>query len=108
MSVYLASGIGLGVILIAVYVYRAWPDPDLQVGVQIFIAAVGVSSGVKLFVAAVTTSAADIKPLGNEDRAYIILGAIALVWVSALFAIRTLVETADDDDESDDGVSEGT
>lgn len=47
---------------------------------MIFICSVGIATGIKLI--GICATRASIKPFATEDRVYIILGGLALIWVS--------------------------
>jgi hypothetical protein len=78
---YLVGGLVLGGVLVPTYVIRRRHDsPKLEVAVTLFISGVAIATGVKLI--AVCATASNIKPFGTEDRVYIVIGGLALIWVS--------------------------
>lgn len=83
MSGYLLAGLVLGAVLFAIYVWRstkARKGLQLEMAAALLLSSISVAAGVKLIEICVTADS--LKPFADEDRAYIILGGIALVWVS--------------------------
>jgi len=82
---YLLAGFSLGLLLIAAYVraaVRRDERPELALAIVLMLSALTIASGVKVIVLCVT--AATVKPFADEDRVYIALGGIALLWVSLI------------------------
>lgn len=85
MSVYVLGGFTLGLALIAAYIRVATKRgeaPDLTVAVILMLSALSVTTGIKVIVLCVTADS--VKPFTEEDRIYIALGGIALLWVSLM------------------------
>ena len=68
------------------YLASARTRARLENVVVLLVSAVGVATGVKLMVICVTTD--DLAPFSDEDRLYIFVGGVALVWVSAQAVYR--------------------
>jgi hypothetical protein len=85
LSAYVLAGVLIAVVLVAAYVALSLrrataPPPKLETAVTIVLSATAVASGAKVGVIAVTES--DLEPFTGEDRVFIFLGSLALVWVS--------------------------
>lgn len=83
MSVYLAAGLACGVLCVIAYIVaanRRNESPSLETAVVIVISAVGVVVGGKVIYLCVKEQ--DLGPFGGEDAVYIVLGGLALIWVS--------------------------
>lgn len=81
---YLASGLILAALLIALYCVleaRVRRFPDLRALIEIVLAATAVTAGIRVGVLTATTE--DLAPFKDEDRIYLFLGALALIVVSA-------------------------
>ena len=93
MSAYLAGGLIFGGALILGHLAKSRRDAELESAGLLLICGVGVSTGLRLIV--VCAKYTSLGPFGQEDRVYIILGGIALIWVSAR-AILNVFERAGD------------
>jgi hypothetical protein len=83
MSGYLLAGFVLGMVLIGVYLWRSargGGKPRLETAAGLLLSAVGVCTGGKVIKICVV--AHSLAPFADEDRVYIALGGLALVWVS--------------------------
>jgi hypothetical protein len=85
LSAYVLGGFTLGLLLIAAYIRvatKSGETPDLSVGVILMLSALSVATGIKVIVLCVTADS--VEPFTEEDRIYIALGGIALLWVSSM------------------------
>jgi hypothetical protein len=83
MSLYLLGGFTLGLLLVAAYIsvaLRRDERADLTMAVILILSALSVATGLKVIVLCITADT--VEPFGEEDRIYIALGGIALLWVS--------------------------
>lgn len=80
---YLVASIALGLLgivaLFVVAVIKKRQRPELSDGVIAFLAAAGISSGVKVCFLSLNPNV--LQSIENE-RAYVFLGGLAVVWVS--------------------------
>lgn len=89
MSRYLLGGLGLGVVCILVYLFRERSrQPNLGTAVVLLISGVGITTGVKLMV--ICTTVKDLPAFSEEDRTYIFVGGLAVIWVSGEAILRSL------------------
>jgi hypothetical protein len=83
MNGYLLAGFLLGAGLIVAYVSaaaRRGSGPRLETAAGLLLSAVGICAGVKVIKICVV--AGSLAPFADEDRVYIALGGLALIWVS--------------------------
>lgn len=83
MNGYLLAGFILGGVLIAVRVgigIKQKKRPGLETAVILMISALSIATGVKVIKICITADS--LRPFADEDRVYIALGGIALIWVS--------------------------
>ena len=83
MDVYLSIGFILAGILIAVYVTveaRARRMPDIRPLVELVLSGTAVTAGIRVGVLTIRTH--HLAPFHDEDRIYLVLGALSLVVVS--------------------------
>jgi len=83
MSGYLLAGFVLGIVLIAARIWIGVKEktrPGLESAVILMVSALSVATGVKVIKICVTADS--LKPFADEDRVYIALGGLALIWVS--------------------------
>ena len=88
INAYVLAGVILGSVLVGLYLFaslRRKNTPNLRDAAVLFLASCGASAGVKLCVMSV--SSASLAAL-NEERAYIFLGGLAVVWISSETIIR--------------------
>jgi hypothetical protein len=88
MDAFVASGLGLGCVLVAIHValeIRRRRFPELVALIQLVLASGGISAGVR--VASVTITKDTLGPFKSEDRIYLVLGALAL----AVASIQSIV-----------------
>ena len=84
-------GLIVGAIVCAMYVLRARSnghEPALQSGVNVFLASGAAVAAVRLIYVAWTATDTDFEPFGSDDRVYVVLGGVALFWVSAAEVFR--------------------
>lgn len=89
MSDFTLGGTLIGVALIVAYVawsVRRGRRPELNDAAELFLGALAGAGGVKLAVIAFT--AEQLKPLTDEDRGYMILGAVGVLWIAGATAAR--------------------
>lgn len=90
MSTYTLVGVVAGLLLtmldVVFCVVRKRNQPDLLDAVELMLAALAAAGSVKLFVLAVGGS--EIGSLDTEDRGYMVVGSLCVMWVSVLTAIR--------------------
>jgi hypothetical protein len=90
MNKFLIIGLSIGVLCTIAYIclsVSAKKNPDLKRAFELFIAAVGITAGVKICWYVGTGHLGDsLKkagvPLADEDLVYFFLGGVALVWLS--------------------------
>lgn len=95
MNGYLLVGFILGAILIAVRValgVKCNRRPGLENAVVLMISALSIATGVKVIKICVTADS--LKPFADEDRVYIALGGLALIWVSVGTILAGFKKTA--------------
>jgi hypothetical protein len=94
MNGYLLAGFVLGVVLIVVYVGTTVKEgkPRLETAAGLLLSAVGVCTGGKVIKICVV--AHSLAPFADEDRVYIALGGVALIWVSCQTIWNSLFRTA--------------
>jgi hypothetical protein len=83
VSGYVLAGLVLGAILVLVHIARcrgARVTPRLERGVELILYGQAVAAGIRLSVLAATQK--HFKPLSDEDRVYLVIGGLALIWVS--------------------------
>ena len=93
MSLYLFAGFGLGTILIGAHVGVCWRDrvePLLTVAMQLMVNGLGFVAGIRVIYLCIT--AHSLGPFEGDDRIYLAMGGIALIWVSASSAYELLWE----------------
>jgi predicted RND superfamily exporter protein len=87
---FLIAGIALFTIVIVIYFYFSFTKyrkaPDLGDGVSLFLSCNGISAGAKVGYLGLMAQPATIY---SDDRIYILLGGLAVVWVS----IQTILTT---------------
>lgn len=89
MSDYLLGGFVIGVVFIVIYVVRERrSEPNLGTAAVLLISGIGITTGVRLMVICVTVK--KLMPFGEEDRVYIFIGGLAVIWVSVEAIVRTL------------------
>jgi len=84
-------GILSGVVASLGYLLRAHRNdrsPSLQGVINIVLACGAGSAALRLAYVAWTASDADFKPFDGEDRVYVFLGGVALLWVTAAEIFR--------------------
>jgi len=87
MDIFFLLSIVFGVVLIVIYVYKTLrnphinKEPDLADGVVLFLSGAGISAGIKVCYIAIALDSNICIAIGNE-RTYIFLGGIAVIWVS--------------------------
>lgn len=90
MSTYTLVGIvvGLSLTVCNVGARIAWNrgEPDLLDAVELVLACLAAAGSVKLFVLAIGSQ--EIPILDTEDRGYMVLGSICVMWVAVLTVIR--------------------
>jgi len=77
---YLLVGVGLGVVSLIVYAVRDRRKAKLERAVPLFLSVVALPVGVHVIYLSAT--AHELKPFDTEERVYIALGGVALIWVS--------------------------
>ena len=85
MTVYIAAGFGLGLLVIVFHVIRSRErrqQARLERAVELLLASQGVTAGVRLM--AICITAKNLAPFSNEDRVYVFIGGLALIWASAV------------------------
>lgn len=83
MNSYLLAGFIIGAALIAIHIavgIMRKQGPRLEGAVVLMISALSIATGVKVIKICITASS--LKPFADEDRVYIALGGLALIWVS--------------------------
>ncbi len=80
MNFYLLGGLVLGFLLVLLYVIRHRREAKLESETPLFLSGVAIPVGVRLIY--VTATAHELKPFGTEERVYIVIGGLALIWVS--------------------------
>ncbi len=88
MHWYLVAGFVLGALLILAHAVRARGDAQLERAVVLFLAGVTIPIGGRLIY--VATTAKQLHPFDTEERIYIVIGGIAMIWVSAKEILREL------------------
>jgi hypothetical protein len=91
MSSYSLVGAVVGLALSGAYVIWALVSsrhekPELTDAAELLLGALAGAGAVKLFV--IATSAGEIAGLQNEDRGYMVLGALGVMWVSIVTTTR--------------------
>jgi hypothetical protein len=90
---WLLCGLLLGLTAVGAYLVlaaRHSASADLTTAARLFVAAILVSAGVKLAYLAVSTDEKKLSPFEREDRLYIVIGALTMIWVAAADAYREL------------------
>jgi hypothetical protein len=90
---WLVGGLALGVAAIIVYlilVATSGETAELLTGARLFLSAVLVVAGVKLGYLVVSTDENKLGPFKGEDRLYIVIGAIVMMWVACADVYREL------------------
>jgi hypothetical protein len=85
---YLLGAIALGLALVLVHAIRARSDARLERAVGLFVAGAAIPIGGHLIYVAAT--AHEVKPFDTEERIYIVIGGVALIWVSVFAILREL------------------
>ena len=83
MDTYLSAGFVLAAVLIATYVTleaRARRMPDIRPLVELVLSGTAITAGIRVGVLTIRTH--HLAPFHDEDRIYLVLGALALVVVS--------------------------
>nr|VFJ47416.1 MAG: hypothetical protein BECKFW1821A_GA0114235_101622 [Candidatus Kentron sp. FW] len=93
MDYYLIGGVICGILgivaLLWISIYFARSKPSLAEGVVVFITAAGLSAGVKVCVLSLNP---EVLTEVENERIYVFLGGLAVIWVS----IDTLWSTLSD------------
>jgi hypothetical protein len=86
LSEYVLAGLILAGVIIAglfgLSLRPNWKPPTLTTAVVVILAAGGVPGGIKVAETSLTAKDDELKPFTDEERTYIFLGGVALVWVS--------------------------
>jgi hypothetical protein len=93
LSGYLLAGFLLGAALIIGHVVlslRLGITPLLDIAVLLMVSGLGVAGGTRIVVLCI--SADSLGPFHAEDRVYLALGGVALIWVSISTAWTSLRE----------------
>lgn len=93
MSGYLIAGASLGAVLIICHIGISLYDrvgPRLEMATLLMTSGLGIAGGARIAYLAV--SADKLGPFHGEDRVYLALGGLALVWVSIATAWTTFRE----------------
>jgi ribosome biogenesis SPOUT family RNA methylase Rps3 len=77
---FLLVGVGLGVASLIAYAIKDRSKAKLERGVPLFLSVVALPVGAHVIYLSAT--AHELKPFDTEERVYIALGGIALIWVS--------------------------
>jgi hypothetical protein len=83
VSGYVLAGLIAGAVLVVVHVMRRRgrpAGPRLERGVELVLYGQAVAAGVRLIVLAITKK--HLGPLSEEDRVYIVIGGLALIWIA--------------------------
>lgn len=90
MSPYLLGGLGLGAVLIAVYLLRERRgQPNLSTAAGLLVSGAGISTGIKVMAVIATVNRLP-SGFGEEDRAPIVIGGGAVIWIAVEAIIRAL------------------
>lgn len=104
LGAYLLWGSVIGLILLVVYVLVAagtpGERPDLGRAIGLLFAANGVTASVRLFVLVFTADS--LGELNQTDRIYLLVGAIAALWLSLETIGRTFVNTLASEDAGEE------
>lgn len=93
MDGWLAAAFLSGLGLIGLYLRLAHQNersPEFLTGARLFLAAVLALAGIKLAYLAISTDDADLKPFAGEDRLYILIGSLAMMWIAFADTYREL------------------
>jgi hypothetical protein len=84
MNAWLVVGLGLGTVLVLAHLrHPAKTDgPNLASASRLLLAGVTTVTAVKLTYLALVTDDVALEPFGGEDRVFIVLGSLVLMWVA--------------------------
>lgn len=94
MSAYVLAGVAAGLLLSCVHVVaslRAQRRPRFEIVALLVLSAVGIGTGSKVLKICVTADT--LEPFADEDRVYIFLGGLALIWVSISAIVANILPT---------------
>lgn len=91
IDVYSLLGIGLGLLGIFALFFATWkfnrPKPNLSEGLITFLTCTAFSAGIKVCILAFDKR---IIGIGNNERPYVFLGGLAVIWISLEAIWKTL------------------
>jgi len=93
MNYYLLAGVVLATALAVAYLVASLlrkNAPQLPHVLSLILASFSVPASIKLGYLGLTTEAPELAPFTDEDRVYVLAGAIALLWISVASIIQTL------------------
>lgn len=92
MSGYVLAGVIAGLFFTVIHIaesVRTGKQPRLEVAAQFILSGVGVGIGLKVLKICVTADT--LQPFSEGDRVYILLGGLALIWVSVSTIVKNIV-----------------
>lgn len=97
MSGYVLAGVVVGLLLSTVHIatsIRMGRPPSFETAAQLVLSGVGVGTGLKVLKICITADT--LQPFSDGDRVYILLGGLALIWLSVSTIVNNVFPDVDD------------
>lgn len=97
MSGYVLAGVIAGLLLTALHIAESIRDreqPSLEVAAQFVLSGMGVGIGLRILKICVTADT--LRPFSDDDRVYIMLGGLMLIWISVSTIVKNVFPRKED------------